>query len=282
VRITIGLPSRNRPAGLLSVLTALDKLATGLHDVTYGVLMDDDDYVTLEQFEHWKKAGMLPENVREFVGARDRTLNARMNDVYRAMPAELYSQVADDQFPLSLHWDAMFHNCRKLPVFAWVEATDPQNMTFPVVSHQWFQATGRYTVEHFPFWFADTWLAEVYALAFGMPVTAINQLLMGHGRRGATQGMRDLRFWFEFFAATRTERIDEAQRVVDAFGLKVSVLDRTQELAAMREGDAEQLRNVPRYEQNFSANLGEPSPMYRKAKADAENWLASNRVAEAA
>ncbi len=277
MRITIGLPSRNRPAGLLSVLTALDKLSSGAHDIAYGVLMDDDDYVTLEQFEQWKKAGMLPENVTEFVGPRDRTLNARMNDVYRDLPAELYSQVADDQFPMSLHWDKMFQACAKMPAFAWTEATDAENATFLVVSHAWFKVTGRYTVEYFPFWFADTWLAEVYRLAFGMPLSVINQLLMGHGRRGATQGMRDLKFWFEFFAATRAERIDEAQRIADAWQQNVAVLtDRQQELALMREGDAFQLSRVPQFEAAFHANLGEPSPMYLAAKARAEGWLAEH------
>jgi hypothetical protein len=267
---------------LLTVLTALDRLSTGTHDIGYGVLMDDDDYVTLEQWEHWQKAGMLPENAKSFIGPRDKTLNARMNDVYRAMPADVYSQVADDQFPLSLHWDQMMFACRNMPAFCWTEATDPDNATFLVTSAKWFDTLGQYTTEWFPFWFADTWLAEVYRLAFGMPISVINQLLMGHGRRGGTQGMRELAFWFEFFAATRTLRIDEAQKVADAYGQKVNVKSaRAKELGEMRTSDAWQLTQVPRYEEAFRSNLGEPSPVYLAAKERAQQWLCG-RMAEAA
>lgn len=260
------------------MLTALDQLAAGFHDVTYAVVLDDDDYVTLEQWQHWKRSGMLPGNVREFIGSRDRTLNARMNDAYRQCEAEIYSQVADDQFPLTLHWDAILYGCRKLPAFAWTEATDPNNATFLVVSQKWFETTGRYTVEHFPFWFADTWLAEVYWLAFGMPISVIEQLRMGHGRRGGTHGMRDVPFWFKFFAATRVERIDEAQKLADAYEQKVTVLtERTAELAKMTEADAWQLTQAPRYEAQFRANLSAPTPMYAAAKARAEAWLAEHQ-----
>lgn len=285
MRITVGLPSRNRPAGLLSVLTALDRLAAGFHDVTYAVVLDDDDYVTLEQWDHWKRSGMLPGNVREFIGPRDKTLNARMNDAYRQCEGDFYSQVADDQFPMSLHWDAMFYACRTMPAFCWTEATDAENATFLVVSRRWFEITGQYTTEYFPFWFADTWLAEVYRLAFGMPISVINQLLMGHGRRGGTLGMRDLGFWFKFFAATRCERIAQAQAISDAYGQSVDIAAvRQEEIAAMQHGDAFQLQRVPQFELNFSANLGVATPVYIAAKARADAWLSAHApaVAEAA
>lgn len=277
MRITIGLPSRNRPAGLLSVLTSLDQLATGFHDVTYAVVLDDDDYVTLEQWEHWKKSGMLPQNVREFVGARSKTLNARMNDAYAQCPGDLYSQVADDCFPLTHRWDLVFYGCRQLPAFCWTELNDPQNATFLVVSRKWHEITGRYTTERFPYWFADTWLSEVYRLAFGMPISAIDVLGMG-GKRGTTQGMRDVAFWFKYFAATRSERIEEADKVADAYGHAIDHADRTSALAEMEAGDAKQLTQVPRYEAAFKANLGEPSQAYLDAKARADAWMAERQL----
>ncbi len=280
MRITIGLPSRNRPGGLLTVLTALDKLAAGFHDITYAVVLDDDDYVTLEQWQHWQKSGMVPEGARTFIGPRDKTLNARMNEVYRQCPAELYSQVADDQFPMSLHWDQMMFACRNIPAFCWTEATDADNTTFLVTSHKWFEATGRYTTEHFPFWFADTWLAEVYRLAFGMPISVINQLLMGHGRRPETQGMRDLAFWFEFFAFTRDERVAEAKRVAQAFG--EAWTEKPLELEQMHAWDKFQAERVPAYELQFRANVGVPTPMYVAAKAKAHALMYGVPVAEAA
>ena len=264
------------------MLTSLDNLATGFHEVTYAVVLDDDDYVTLEQWEHWKKSGMLPQNVREFVGARTKTLNARMNDAYAQCPADIYSQVADDCFPLTHRWDLIFYGCRTLPAFCWTEMNDPENATFLVVSKKWYDITGRYTTERFPFWFADTWLGEVYRLAFGMPISAIEQLGMG-GKRGETQGMRDVAFWFRYFAATRCERIEEAQKVADAYGLALTVeRERQEEIALMEKGDAYQLTQVPRYEAAFKANLGAPSQVYLDAKAAAEAWLAERALLEAA
>ena len=255
------------------MLTSLDQLATGFHDVTYAVVLDDDDYVTLEQWEHWKKSGMLPPNVREFVGARTKTLNARMNDAYAQCPADVYSQVADDCFPLTHRWDLIFYGCRTLPAFCWTEMNDPENATFLVVSRKWYEVTGRYTVEHFPSWFADTWLGEVYRLAFGMPISAIEQLGMG-GKRGTTQGMRDVAFWFKYFAHTRAERLEEAQKIADAYGLHMKVEnERAADLEMMENGDAHQLTQVPRYEAAFKANLGEPSALYLECKARAEKRL---------
>lgn len=276
MRITVGIPSRNRPAGLLALLTTLDQLAVGFHDVLYAVVMDDEDYVTLEHFEHWKKAGLLPQGVRAFVGERKKTVNARVNDAFSVCPGDVYSVVTDDQFPLTLHWDNIFYGCRQLPAFCWTEATDPGNATFLCTSAKWYGVTGRFMPEYFPFWFADTWLAEVYKLAFGMPISVIDQLRMGHGKRGGTQGMRDLEFWFRFFAATRSERIEEAQKIADAYGVIITVAsERADELKRMEEADAWQLTQVPKYELSFKSNLGEPTQVYKAAKARAEAWMES-------
>lgn len=277
MKITVGLPSRNRPAGLLAVLTAFNALATGTHEITYAVILDDDDYVTLEQFAHWEKSGMLPTGVRLFVAPRERTVNARFNDAVKACPAEVYSQACDDAFPLAFHWDKLIAGAAgMLPAFNWQECNDPTNATYPVLTDKWVQAVGRFYPEYFPFWFADTWIAEVFNLAFAKPIAVVNQLQMG-GKRGQTQGMRDLAFWFEFFAATRVERIAEAHRVARAYGFSFDAeRDRKNQLAQMRAWDDFQRGRVPAYEAAFKANLGEPSAGYKAAKFHAECWMAEN------
>lgn len=276
MKITIGLPSRNRPAGLLSVLTAFNALASGTHQITYAVILDDDDYVSLEQFAHWDKSGMLPDGVKLFSGPRDRTVNARFNDAMTACPAEVYSQACDDAFPLAFHWDKLLAGASQIPAFSWQECNDPSNATYLVISERWRQAVGRFYPEYFPFWFADTWIAEVYTLAFAKPIGVVNQLRMG-GKRGHTQGMRDLAFWFDFFAATRVERMAEAVSIAKAHGFSLNVeQDRAQQLQAMREGDTFQRGRVSLYEAAFKANLGEPSDLYKGAKFRAECWMAEN------
>lgn len=275
MRITLALPSRNRPAGLLSVLTAMDALATGNHDITYAVILDDDDYVTLEQFEHWERSGMLPDGVQKIVAARTQTINARVNHAIKDHPAEIYSQIVDDGFPLTQHWDAILHGAKNIPAFCWQEVNDPTNSTFLIISEDWHKVVGRFYPDYFPFWFADTWIAEVYNLAFSMPISIIQQLRMG-GKRGTTLGMRDVAFWFRFFAFTRSERIAEAQMIRAAWGVKGDVREDSEAaLKRMEEGDAYQLTQVKRYETVFKADLGAPSELYKLCKARAESWMAS-------
>lgn len=282
MKISIIIPSRNRPAGLLSVLTAFDATASGQNDVRYIALIDDDDYVTLEQVTHWDKSGMLPPQTHVMVEDRTRLVNARFNSAVGAHPADIYSQACDDAFPLCHHWDALFAGARQLPAFGWREANDPGNCTYPVISERWREAVGRFYPEYFPFWFADTWIGEVFNLAFAKPIPIVNQLGVG-GKRGSTQGMRDLEFWFRFFAATRVERIAEAEKLAKAYGFSVDCRrERVAQIAAFQQADMAQLQRVPLYEASFKANVGVPGERYVKAKAAAEAWLAAHEFAEAA
>lgn len=272
MKITIPVMSRNRPAGLLSVLTSLDALATGSNQITYVLVIDDDDQITLEHVEGW--TGMLPKNTHVRCGKRDRTLNARVNAVINEFPADIYCPLPDDGFPLTQHWDGLFQGLGELPAFAWCERNDPGNATFIAVSERWRAALGRGYPEYFPFWFADTWILEVHLLAFAKGIGIIQQLAMG-GKRGTTQGMRDLKFWFEFFAATRVERIAEAEKVAKAYGFSVDVRkERKEQLAVLEEGSRKQLERVPHYEKMFNADDGDPSEVYIEAKRRAEAWRA--------
>lgn len=273
MKISVILPSRNRPAGLLSVLKAFDAMASGQNDVKYIALLDDDDYVTLEQVAHWEKSGMLPEGVNVMVEGRTRLVNARFNTAVATYPADIYSQACDDSYPLCQHWDTLFAGARDLPAFGWKESNDPGNCTYPVVSERWRAAVGRFYPEYFPFWFADTWIGEVFNLAFAKPIPIINQLALG-GKRGHTQGMRDLAFWFKFYAETRVERIAEAEQLARAYGFSLNCrMERVEQLAALEQGDAYQMGRVPIYEAAFKANVGEPNERYLRAKAVAAAWM---------
>ena len=258
------------------MLKCFDALATGLHEITYAVIVDDDDYVTLEQVAHWEKSGMLPQGVRLFCAPRVKTVNARFNEAIAACPADVYMQACDDAFPLAFKWDVLVAGLVQIPAYSWQECNDPTNATYLVISERWRAAVGRFYPEYFPFWFADTWIAEVYTLAFAKPVGVVNQLQMG-GKRGQTQGMRELAFWFDFFAATRQERMAEAVAVARAHGFRLNpAQDRAEQLQAMEAGDTYQRSRVSVYEAAFKANLGEPSAVYKAAKFRAEVWMAEH------
>lgn len=277
MKISVILPSRNRPAGLLAVLTSFHALSSGQNEIAYGVIVDDDDYVTLEQYEHWERSGMLPPNTRWFCAPSGKTINARFNEAVAAMPADAYSQACDDHYPLAFHWDRLLAGAlAQVPALNWQELNDPTNATVPVLAHKWVDAVGRFYPEYFPFWFADTWLAEVHSIAFAKPMPVLPQLPVG-GRRGATQGMRELEFWFRFFAATRIERCEEAVRLAKAYGFSLNPeTERAETLQRLRAGDEYQLSRVSVYEQAFKANRGEPSDAYKAARYRAEVWMAEH------
>ena len=274
MKITIGLPSRGRPAGLISVLKAFDALASGEHEVIYAVIVDDDDHATLNEAERWAAAGLLPKGLRLFVEHRNAGLHKRFNEAMLAYPADIYSQATDDLYPLTYHWDNMLVKAaEQSPAFSWVECSDPNNHTCFAVTHQWLEAVGRFYPEWFPFWFADTWIAEVYSLAFNSPPVSVRQLQMG-GKRGGTTGMHNLQFWVEFFIATRKIRVEEAVRLVAALDIK---LENQQDYSSLhnrlKEIDAWQLSHVEEYEKKFNANQGEPSARYRAAYERAQQWM---------
>ena len=263
MKITVILPSRSRPAGMIGVISAYQALSTGNNDITYVLILDEDDQV----IHH---TDILDDSVKVIFGQRNRTVNARFNEAVEKYPAECYIQACDDAFPLSFHWDAMVaHAIKLIPAFSWQEKNDPQNATYICLSDKWIQETGRFYPEYFPFWFADTWIAEVHLLAFGKPIPVINQLQVG-GKRGKTQGMRDLRFWFEFFTRTRVERLDEAKQLAAAYGTDMG--DRAKEMKLLEDADRHQLTQIDRYEGQFQTE-GEPSALYARCKKEAEQWI---------
>ena len=269
MKIDLIIPSRGQALRLMSVITAFDNLATGEHDITYNVVCDLDDPLT------WKALKQLP-GVQVAVHAGAGPLAERMNTVAMECDADTVSGAADDTFPLAQHWDDIIAAGKDQghDLFSWQEVNDPTNHTMIVFSRRWLKAVGRMLPTYFPFWFGDTWVAEVYELAFNRPLPIVENLQWG-GKRGKTNGMRDLAFWFEFFSATRVERIAEARSVCYAFA-RPFVANQAM-IEDMERRDREQLARVPHYEEYFGANKGEPSEQYTTMKTAADTWLQNHK-----
>ena len=268
MKIDVIIPSRGNPTRLMAVLTCFDQLSTGNHEVTYRIICDMDDPLTC------KAAESLKLNTAIHIGTGN--LQTRMNDAAKEGDAQIVTTAADDVFPLAQDWDGILAvaDAKNIPAFSWQEVRDPTNHTNLVFSRKWLKAVGRMLSEYFPFWFGDTWVAEVFEMAFTQPMPIISNLPWG-GRRGKTRGMRDLAFWFEFFAATRIERVAEARALCFAYERKFEVPEAM--AADMKRRDAEQLTRVPQYEQWFGANQGDPSEQYVKMKTAADQWLVQRR-----
>lgn len=270
MNIDVIIPSRGRPIQLLSVITCFDALATGEHEIQYRVICDTDDELTR------KMCRQMP-HVEVVIHSGEGNLSHRMNQAAVNSVADIITGAADDTYPLAQGWDAILEVglMQGHHVFSWQEVNDPTNHTMIVFSRKWLDAVGRMLPEYFPFWFGDTWVAEVYELAFQRPLPIVQNLQWG-GKRGHTKGMHDLAFWFQFFAATRVERIAEARAV--CFTWNQPFTENRLMLADMERRDAEQLKRVPHYEEVFGANQGEPKPQYVEMKAAAEAWLNKRSV----
>lgn len=262
MKIDVIIPSRGREQRLFAGIVNLHALQSGQHDVRYTVLCDLDDPQTAATA---KRIRDIPVRVLE---SERRAVNEWENEVIAQSDADAFMPWPDDYVCLAHGWDeAVAFVLGKVPAFSWQEIQDPQNHTTIVLARKWVKAAGRFFTEHFPFWFADTWLKEVYGFVYGQNMPIIEQLQVSH-KRSPTQNMHDLEFWFRVFAATRPERIAEAQRIARAFD--VPWVERPHIVKMLEEADAMQLSKVPVYEAVFGAGAKPKSDAYRAAKARAE------------
>lgn len=270
MKISVICASRERPVSLMGSIKALHMLESGANEVAYGIVCDEDDKGS--QMAADLLAADLDREVKIFCEPRD-IVARRINKAAREMPADLYLPYADDCFCLTPTWDQMCERiAAKVPAFSWTEFGDPQNVTMLMVNHKWVETVGYLLSEHFPFWFADTWIQEQYAFATGTPIGLVRQLIFA-GRRGKTKQLNDVKFWFEFFAAKRPERIEEGRKLRKALGyehIEESAMQGFIEAFQMR--DKGQMENSPKYEEWFHS--GEPkSAAYLEAKQRAEHFM---------
>jgi hypothetical protein len=96
------------------------------------------------------------------------------------------------------------------------------------------------------------------------------------GLRGYTRGMRDLRFWVEFFGATLILRVQEAEDIRNKLGLPPLHVERTRQLW-QKFSQIDSMYNVEAIEQVRGDKHG-PVPFgYAEAKKKAEDWLLENQ-----
>lgn len=270
MKIHVLIPSKGRAKSLETVIGALQQLESGENVVRYTVLIDFGDAET--------------EAAAERVGAEvvegEGLVNARENALIAASDADAFMPWADDLLALAPGWDEITRLAlEKVPAFSWREVQDPENHTAIVLSAKWVRAAGRFFPEHFPFWFSDTWLKEVYGFVSGRNMPIIEQLSFSH-KRTPTQNMHDLAFWFTVFARTRDERVEESKRVAAAMGEEWE--SKPWLVVMFEQGDQMQLQRVPQYEAAFGAGKGEQSESYKAAKARAERRFQPRHIFEEA
>lgn len=273
MKIAVIIPTRNKPDMLLAVITAYSHLASGNHNVEYFVRIDTDEYdwyvpVVTSIID---RGGHVQLADAPLVPAM-KVLDLVEWDAFKKFDPDAYVLVADDVFPLAQHWDdiiASVIESSKIDAFCWQESGDPHNTSYLIMSKKYVKALPAYLPTWFPFWFVDTWHAEVHLMAFNKPLPIITNLPIG-GKRGKTYGMRDLKFWFNFFSSTRPDRIKEAKTLAANFGLEFTY--HPDMIEYFKRRDAAQLAKSAEYEEKFA---GEANPRYDEAKTRAEEHIKS-------
>lgn len=267
MKITVCIPSRNRPKLLAQCVGALHARASGKHDVTYVVGCDDDDPDTSALAELMKAAGVP---VKAHCGPRSSSLGGMVNVIAAAYPADVYCSLCDDVLAITFDWDDRIHE-------AWLKRRDgvwwwsTKVSFYAIVSEKWRAAAGRIFTDYFPFWWDDCWLLQLGRYVTGKPHQRLDIWL--EDKAPATQRMRDLEFWTEFYWSRASERREEADRIRRKLGRP-----------SFRLKPHHELYRNPEYTRRtgeIQANQGErapPTPEYLKAKARADE-LMNHKVA---
>ena len=268
MRISILIPSRNRPRMLSAVITALHEMESGQNEVFYRVGCDKDDKETWDAVPCKEAKGhafWIPDEVF--------TIGGIWNHLARQYDADIYSCLIDDAFPISPHWDVeMVNLAAKFPAFTWFEVSAPQNPGYPTCTKGWLDSVGTIVPEHFPFWFSDSWFGEMVNFVRNEPVLASQRMAL-YSKQEATQNLRELSFWWGFYNATREIRLKQAHAIANP-DMRFDNLRLPQAVYRCRERPRRRVAGarIAHIEATRGAK-GKPSVKYLLAKAAAANIL---------
>lgn len=244
-------------------------MASDRHEIEFIAACDSDDQPT----ELWLRRN-YGDGVRLSIADRPLGLGALFNRV--ETDADIVMCMGDDGYPATPFWNEIIARYvdgspAGHPVaFAWHDLANPGQPTIICASPRWRDLTHPMLDERFPFWWADTAAAEVYAFVTGqhMPVLPI---VMANRPR-LNKGLRDMDFWWDFYVATRAERLAKAGEIRRTLGLPAP--DDLQGIIRLFEERDERGRAA-----QFPASTTPPSSRYLVAKANAQAWMTERLAA---
>lgn len=275
MKISILIPSRNRPRQLSAVITALREMESGENEVSYLVGYDKDDTLTPGAMENIgiprvEYLQMLDEVI---------TIGGIWNHLASDISADIYSCMIDDAFPISPSWDKVMAAMVKqgIHAFSWFEVSAPQNVGYPTFTKEWLaKFPSGVLPEHFPFWWMDSWFAEMvhFVTNAGVPV---HQQLALYSKQETTQNLRQVDHWWGFFNATRGLRLKKAYELVrPEVSFEEFVASRKHFVDAATDRDAEfRGGRIEQLEKDRGVRT-EPSIKYLVALKNSQEFLLKN------
>ena len=242
---------------------------SGEHEVRYAVAVDEDDKPTIGTLVNLQ--AKIPIGYR--VGHRPISMDALHNQLALDIPGQVYVCFIDDALCLTKGWDAEIaelyaHNPKGL----WWWRSKGEDLTLmPITSEAWRKQAGRIFPEHFPFWWGDTWLAEVYMLAAEKPLAFAPVHFLDCPKK--THNMRELRFWHSFYLWLQPLRIIEAKEMALKMGFLTPTI--TGALAKIVGAPPKNFMKLIDHAEATQGDPGEPHEGYKIAKARAEALMAA-------
>lgn len=269
MKIAAVMATRGNPPRAAAVIECASSLASGKHQIDWIVGLDVDDRETSDFFyKNYQK-------VRLSYGEAPIGVGGVWNRGAALSDADIIAPFPDDSFPGLPDWDLTI--CEALPdptrpgVIAWNDTANPGQCTLPVITRRWYELAGLYD-DRFPFWFYDTCVAELWSFVTGRFVQIPKALLLA-AKKGKTKSMRELAFWWGFYAHTRTERLAKAEQIRAELGLDIPPDLLRNVIETWEHRDARAAQHFDAMERAMSAAEGEPPQRYVIAKANAEQVL---------
>ena len=256
---------------MLAALSSLHDNESGDHDVRYAVAVDVDDKATIGTLASLQ--AKMPLGYR--VGERPVSLDALHNQLARDIPADVYVCFIDDALCLSKDWDARIAELYEKDnngLWWWTSKGDDLTL-MPIMSKGYYKAANeKIFPEHFPFWWGDTWISEVYMLATESHLKFAPIKVLDCPK--ATTNMRELKFWHDFYLWLQPDRIAEAKVIAKNLGLPTPTIteDFRRIIGAPNKSFVEDIERIEAMQGDQSA----PHEGYNIAKARAVAMMEQN------
>lgn len=209
MHLTIALATRGRPELLRQTL---NKTLRNIHQrTTKLVVLSDYDDETMARF------GVDDLRVSVSREVREDSLGEKFNRAIKIAPADVYTYMVDYAPHVTPGFDTKILEAAKLfPDGIGCVYGHMANMSFPymqAVTQKWVDLAGGMFPGYFPYWFVDHWLDD---LARMTDRYAACDVQVDVSARPGTQEHREPGFWGTFYDAMRSERHDQANRIIDA------------------------------------------------------------------
>lgn len=263
MKLLVILASRGNPKGLLSTISSLIGLAGGKHEIVIKVGIDEDDASSLAYTPTIKN---IYPDVQFITVTRKPTLGEVVNELARNENADVYVPLTDRMIVLSPLWDEIIANASMHFFNHILWWTMEQGTIMPIVTKKWYEAAGQVFTEYFPFWFDDTWIAEINGFVHGSAGFAL-PVMLWRKPGGITKRFHDIRFWMDFFIQTRRQRFAEASEIAAKLRLPPLVSNENV-LNALSQRDEHWSRMWQAFEKEYG-DPSEPDFTYQEAHRNA-------------